>query len=95
MVFFGIRRARVRPEFAELYPQIVGQIWVSARAAASAVRRAHRRQGREAISGQRVLTDAHFEFRGGQRQRQAARAPWTRAGDGDPDHTTMPAVRMA
>jgi hypothetical protein len=71
MNHFTIRRARVRPEFARLYPEIVPGVWMSAKLATRLVRR----RGRSELCRQhgcdqgRVLCDAHFEFRGGQGRR--------------------------
>ena len=79
MNLFEVRRARVRAEFAWLYPEIVPGVWMSARKAAQLVRRSPRPDRRP--SGERVLPDTHFEFRGGRRSRQAASGVWTPRGD--------------
>jgi hypothetical protein len=60
MNFFEVRRARVRPEFAKLYPEIVPGVWISAKQAARLVRLHARRR-----ESSPVLLDLHFEFRGG------------------------------
>ncbi len=39
MSFFLVRRARVRPQFAKLYPEIVPGVWISARRATRVVQR--------------------------------------------------------
>lgn len=86
MVFFAIRRARLRLEFAQVYPEIAPNIWLSARAAARTVRRANARRQRPEESGQRVLPDAHFDFRGGRRRRQDGPGQRTRATDRAHEH---------
>jgi hypothetical protein len=71
MKFFDTRRAQLRPEFAELYPEIVPGVWMGACKARRVVRR---RWARETAKGNclldRVLCEIHFEFRGGQIGRQ-------------------------
>jgi len=81
MVFFAIRRARLRPEFASLYPGVAPAIWVSARAAAQTVHRARASHTRPGESGERLLPDAHFDFRGGRRQAGERAGQRTRATD--------------
>ena len=66
MNIFEVRRTRVRPEFAWLYPEIEPGVWMSAKKAALWVERAKKgRRGDAPCS--RVLPDIHFEFRGGVR----------------------------
>ena len=74
MAFFDIRRVRVRPEFAHLYPEVAPGIWLSARR----VTRLVRRRGGPLIllPGSRVLSELHFEFRGGTRGRQYLTGIW-------------------
>jgi len=85
MVFFAIRRARLRPEFAGLYPEVAPGIWLSAHATARAVRRANARRHRPAVTGgARLLPDGHFEFRGGHGQSLEAAMRRTRVGLSDP-----------
>ena len=77
MDFFAVRRARIRAEFAYLYPELVPDIWMSARKAANLVRAADRRKRRLRAVGARVLSDRHFEFRGGSPSRQELTGVWT------------------
>jgi hypothetical protein len=70
MDFFEVRRARVRPGAAGMYPEVVPGVWMSASKAAQLVRSANRRKRREVVIGRRMLSDAHFEFRGGKRGEQ-------------------------
>jgi hypothetical protein len=67
MNHFAVRRARVRLEFARLYPEIVPGVWMSAKIAARLVRRGGPRDEctQQGCARGRVLCDAHFEFRGG------------------------------
>ena len=81
MIFFAIRRARLRPEYAHLYPRLAPGIWLGARAAARAVRRELVRRKRSEASGQRLLPEAHFEFRGGRHRSREGAEPRTRATD--------------
>lgn len=61
------REACLRPEFAELYPFLQPNIWDRATTVALKVMEARTQNpGLERPSGERVLADDHFEFRGGQ-----------------------------
>jgi hypothetical protein len=67
--FFAVRRVRVRPEYAPLYPEIAPGVWIRASKAAVWVSRANVNRCPELSSGRnRPMCDAHFEFRGGDRQ---------------------------
>ena len=73
-----VREVRLRPEYAELYPEIEAGVWMAA-PVASARRLARVRLAGDAASLARVLDDEHFEFRGGRpREETSAR---TRFGD--------------
>ena len=76
MNFFEVRRARVRAEFADQYPEIVPGVWMSAKKAAQLVKRG-RKAARSGVPGSRLLPDQHFEFRGGARGRQYLTGLWT------------------
>jgi hypothetical protein len=65
MAFFFLRRARLRPEYAQLYPFLVPYLWLGARSTARAVRRRDASARQRELNGERILPDAHFEFRGG------------------------------
>lgn len=90
MDFFIVRRARARPEFAPLYPELVPGVWVSAGRAARLIRQADPTQQRVHACGcRRLMCEAHFEFRGGRRQ-HAPNAPWrSRAEYGGPYKLAM------
>ena len=69
MDFFIVRRVRVRPEFASLYPELVPGVWISAGRAARMLRQADPMQQRVHACGcRRLMCEVHFEFRGGRRQ---------------------------
>jgi hypothetical protein len=68
MKLFNSRRARVRPEFAWLYPEIVPTVWMSANRAALIVKAVGRHAGADDPPA-RILPDQHFEFRGESRGR--------------------------
>jgi hypothetical protein len=65
MTFFAIRRARLRPEYAGLYPWLVPAIWLGARSTARTIRRRDPEARRRELDGQRLLPAEHFEFQGG------------------------------
>ena len=70
MDFFVVRRVRVRPEFASLYPEMVPGVWMSAAKAARLIRQADPAQQRvHDCACRRLMCEVHFEFRGGQRPR--------------------------
>jgi hypothetical protein len=77
MPFFVVRRTRVRPEFAYLYPEIVPGVWIGARRATRLVQRHPKpREYRPVPDNGRVLPDLHFEFQGGSRKPQDAPKTW-------------------
>ena len=79
MNLFAVRRARLRPEFAELYPEIVPGVWISARKATRFVLARGRRElcMQLGCDRGRVLCEVHLEFRGGRRSRQEVAGVWT------------------
>jgi hypothetical protein len=61
-----LREARVRPEFAHLYPMLQPGVWASAAQTAERVAAVRLLQLADTyVFHDRVLTDVHFEFRGG------------------------------
>jgi hypothetical protein len=61
-----VREARVRPEYAHLYPMLEPGAWQPAIEAAEKVAAVRLLQLADTfVLHDRVLTDAHFEFRGG------------------------------
>lgn len=58
-----IRQARLKPEFAELYPGITPGVWVPAADAAAQVLAMMRAANR--TFEDRVMSERHFEFQGG------------------------------
>jgi hypothetical protein len=63
------REARLKPEFAHLYPGLKPRIWYHA-AWLSARQFARVRSDGSAASIASVLSDQHFEFRGGRPRRK-------------------------
>jgi hypothetical protein len=63
------REARLKPEFAHLYPGLKPRIWYNA-AWLSARQFARVRSDGSAASIAAVLTDKHFDFRGGRPRRK-------------------------
>ena len=69
MDFFVVRRVRVRPEFASLYPELVPGVWISASKVARMIRQADPMQQRvHDCACRRLMCEIHFEFRGGRGQ---------------------------
>ena len=71
----SIREARLRPEYATLYPDLVPGVWVPACTLRDFVLERglyQRRTGPQ--THRRLLLESHFEFRGGTSSRQS---PWT------------------
>jgi hypothetical protein len=62
---FTAREARLRPEFAERYPQLEAGVWeTAAEIGAKVLLWQVQQQGTAALSS-RILEERHFEFRGG------------------------------
>jgi hypothetical protein len=61
----AVREARLRPEWADLYPGVQPDVWyVAAELVPQVLRYRLRDQGAWKFTN-RVLVDDHFEFRGG------------------------------
>jgi hypothetical protein len=61
-----MREARLRPEFAHLYPGLTPGQWESAgRIAEAVLANMMLQEMTEAPASERVLPEEHFEFRGG------------------------------
>jgi hypothetical protein len=70
------REARLRAEFAHLYPGVEPGAWDSAGVLADRVLSARLlRPSNGFVLSDRALVEEHFEFRGGSRQRAVASAP--------------------
>ena len=62
-----IREARLKPEYASLYPGVQPDVWMPASAIGQQLLLWHLTA--PAIpQGDRLISEAHFEFRGGQRR---------------------------
>ena len=66
-LFVGpLRRTRLDPKFGSLYPEIPAGHWIPAwQAATRRAERLWREVGPEALLGDRILPEEHFQFRGG------------------------------
>jgi hypothetical protein len=73
------RQARLKPQFASLYPDVVAGEWVPAWLLAEQLMRSAERRGNP--SGARVCDPGHCEFRGGGRRPPELRGLRTRAAD--------------
>ncbi len=60
-----VREARLKREYAALYPQLCAETWASASDTAFTVMLQMIEAGRLPIQPRRVLDESHFEFRGG------------------------------
>ena len=60
----NIREARLRPEFAELYPGVEPGVWMPATAVGQQLLLWHLATA-ATPQGERLMADEHFEFRGG------------------------------
>ncbi|MGH7526714.1 MAG: hypothetical protein ACREMX_08410 [Gemmatimonadales bacterium] len=62
---FTAREARLKPEFAERYPQLDPGVWVPAAEVGAKVLLWQVQQQGTAALASRILDEQHFEFRGG------------------------------
>lgn len=69
----SIREARLRTEFAHLYPPVSAGVWVPAAEVGARMLFWHLQLTGTIHLGDRLLEDEHFEFRGG----------WTRGSESD------------
>ena len=61
-----VRRTRLDPKFGSLYPEIPAGHWIPAwQAATRRAERLWRETGPEALLEGRILSEEHFQFRGG------------------------------
>ena len=74
------REARLRPEYAELYPVLAPGVWMTASDIGRQLLLWHLATARSP-GGERLINEEHFEFRGGERRsgsyvnQRTARAP--------------------
>jgi hypothetical protein len=81
-----MREARLRPEFADLYPTLTPDQWEpAARVAEVVLARLLLLQISDAPLPDRVLDEKHFEFRGDAPDGGPRRPPGSRAGNAAPD----------
>jgi hypothetical protein len=59
------RRARLRPEYAPWYPQLAAGEWHDASWATDKVLQQHTKDSAPWSLGRRILSEAHFDFEGG------------------------------
>jgi hypothetical protein len=74
-----IREARLRPEFAGLYPAVEPGVWLPATTVGQKLLLWHLAKAL-APQGERLMGEEHFEFRGGA-QESVRNGTRTRAGD--------------
>lgn len=83
------REARLRPEFAHVYPGVPAGVWMPAADMGAALLMAHLQLSVLPRLGNRLLDEAHFEFRGGGPRGPHA-AERTRSGE-EGQHSPPPA----
>jgi hypothetical protein len=76
----NIREARLRPEYAELYPGLQPGVWQAATAIGQQLLLWHLATA-ATPQGERVMADEHFEFRGGAIRGPSNNGTRTRASD--------------
>jgi hypothetical protein len=74
----NIREARLRPEFADLYPGVEPGVWLPATTVGQQLLLWHLATA-VMPQGERLMADEHFEFRGG--LARSTNGGRTRAGD--------------
>ena len=74
MINGSIREAKLRPEYASLYPAIEPGVWMRASDVGRQLLLWH-------LTADRVMSEEHFEFRGGHRRDLALGEQRTRADD--------------
>ena len=79
------REARLRPEFASLYPGIPVDTWLPAADLGATLLMHHLRAPSPPELGNRLLDESHFEFRGGSPRGEGA-AERTRYGENGKAH---------
>jgi hypothetical protein len=60
-----VREARLRPQYAHLYPELPAGRWLPASEVGATILMSQLKALRPASLGERLLSDEHFEFRGG------------------------------
>jgi hypothetical protein len=77
----AVREARLRAEWAHMYPGLEAEVWVVAAQLVPLVLR-HRLQNQATWEfTRRILVDEHFEFRGGRERDQSWSGVLTRVED--------------
>ena len=78
----AVREARLRPEWADLYPGVMADVWFAAASLVPVVLR-YRLQDRPTWEfAERILIDDHFEFRGGRPRDRSWNGELSRTEDG-------------
>lgn len=75
----NVREARLRPEFASLYPGLEPDVWLPATTIGQKLLLWHLATA-ATPQGERLMAEEHFEFRGG-RMAESRDGARTRAGD--------------
>jgi hypothetical protein len=75
----NMREARLRPQYADLYPGVQPGVWLPATVVGQQLLLWHLATA-AVPQGERLMTDEHFEFRGG-RARGPTNGTRSRAGD--------------
>lgn len=78
----GVREARLRAEWASLYPGLAPGLWMAASQLVPLVLRHRLQDERRWEFARRILVDEHFEFRGGRPRDRSWTGVLTRVEDG-------------
>jgi hypothetical protein len=76
----SVREARLRPQYASLYPALEPGTWQPATAIGRQLLLWHLTASIPP-EGERLMSEEHFEFRGGTKRDSSDAAPRTRSGD--------------
>jgi hypothetical protein len=77
----SMRQARLKPEFADLYPPLEADEWIPAAVASARMLLWQTRQPGATGLAERTLDPQHFDFRGGPAAGESPRTAGTRFGD--------------
>jgi hypothetical protein len=78
----AVREARLRPEWADLYPSMTADVWYVAAELVPTVLRQRLQERQTWEFSERILVDDHFEFRGGHPRDRAWAGILSRVEDG-------------
>lgn len=81
-----VREARLRPQYAHLYPELPADTWMPASEVGATILMNQLRSTQPFNFGERLLPDEHFEFRGGAERGFGTRMRTRQGEPGRPTH---------